>query len=95
MDTNRFRPHEVLGDVEVFQARVADTLAQQKQQSANMPCNGGQQETQSAHIAGAAESLDALDPANVPAEVWTAAQLLGASKGAKIVNIYHELAAYR
>eukprot|EP00775_Hariotina_reticulata_P007579 gene7579-7783_t len=95
MDTRRFRPHQVLGDVEAFQARVTCTLAQQKQQSVHLACSGGQQDMQSAHKAEAAESLDEIDPVDVPAEVWEAAKLLGASKGVKIVHIYNELTAYR
>lgn len=87
LDTSSFRPHQVLGDAQQFNA----TLQRQKQQAE-------QPDATSVPISSpmlSIESLSSIDPASVPVDVWSAAQLLGDTKGVRVLHIYEELANQR
>lgn len=87
LDSRSFRPHQVLGDAQQFQA----VLEQQRQLAA-----------QTAALTAPAAipkpdrtSLSGTDPASVPKEIWAAAQLLGDTKGVRLLRVYEELADQR
>lgn len=87
LDTKSFRPHQVLGDAQQYNAILQRQKQLSEQSSAAVISNIALQQP--------VESLSSTDPASVPKDVWAAAQLLGDSKGVRLLRIYEELANQR
>lgn len=87
LDTRRFRPHQVLGDAQHYEA-----VLEEEQQRLQAQQRAGDDQTNAP--AQSDDPWSCIDPDSVPKDVWEAAQLLG-EKGLRLLQIYRELADQR